>query len=117
MQVRISTDNNILTSAELNQRIADEVESALRRFEDRITRVEVFLSDQDSRAKSGGNDKRCVMEARLAGIDPISVTQDSDSLEQAYIGAAETLQRTLERTIERRDDPRRRTSMGGEPTI
>lgn len=116
MKVRVSTDSNINGSDGLSRRITEVVEDALRRFSDRVTRVEVFLSDQSSRAKSGGDDKRCTMEARLAGLAPIAVTEDNASLEQAFLGAATKLQQTLERTLERRDDPKRRTSFGGDQT-
>jgi hypothetical protein len=50
------------------------VRDSLDRFSEQITRVEVHLSDQNSDKKFGNEDKRCLLEARLAGLQPISVS-------------------------------------------
>jgi ribosome-associated translation inhibitor RaiA len=116
MQVQVHTDNHIPGSAELTERVEGIVQGAVGRFGERITRVVVQLSDVNS-TKSGGDDKRCVMEARLAGLQPITVKHQSSSLELALDGAADKLEKTIERTIDRRDDPKRRTSFSGDQTI
>ncbi len=103
MQIQVSTDNHTVGSAELTRQVEAVVEGALGRFGDRITRVEVHLSDENSSQKLGDNDKRCVMEARLAGLQPITVSHQGSSLEQAFAGAADTLEKTLKRTLERKD--------------
>jgi ribosome-associated translation inhibitor RaiA len=78
----------------------------LGRFSDRITRVEVHLSDQNS-DKSGQDDKRCRMEARLEGRNPTAVTHQAASLGDAVDGAADKLKRALASTWERlKDDGR-----------
>ena len=92
------------------------VEDALGRFNDRITRVEVHLTDENGIQKSGDSDKRCVMEARLAGMQPITVSAEGSSLEQALDGAANKLEKTLKRTLGRLDDPKGRTSYAGDPS-
>jgi hypothetical protein len=66
MQIEISTDSNIEGREELATHVKGVVESALNRFSDRITRVEVHLSDVNS-DKGGEDGIRCVMEARLEG--------------------------------------------------
>jgi hypothetical protein len=71
----------------------------------------------NSSKKSGGRDKRCAIEARMAGLDPITVTDEGSSLEQVLEGAADKLQKTLDRTLGRRDDVKRRTSFAGDQTI
>ena len=117
MQIQVNTDNQIQGSAELTQQVQDVVESALRRFGDRITRVEVHLTDESSSHKSVGDDKRCAMEARLSGLQPITVTDQGSSLEQALSGAADKLKKTLDRTLGRLDEQKGRTSMGGDQQI
>jgi ribosome-associated translation inhibitor RaiA len=117
MHIQVNTDNHIQGSAELTIQVTAVVEGVLGRFGDRITRVEVQLNDTNSRKKFGGSDKRCVIEARLAGLDPITVTYEGTSIEQALERAADKLQKTLDRTLGRRDDVKRRTSFGGDQTI
>jgi len=79
------------------------VEEALSRFSDQITRVEVHLSDENSH-KSGQNDKRCLMEARLEGRRPTAVTHQAATLGQAVDGAADKLQKVIESTLGRLRD-------------
>lgn len=113
MQVQVNTDNHIEGGAELTREVEAAVDAALGRFGDRITRVEVHLGDENSSAKGGDNDKRCAMEARLAGLSPITVIHHASTITQAIDGAAEKLEKTLTRTVERLDDPKGRTSYGG----
>lgn len=86
MRIQVSTDNHIAGSDPLTHRVEAVVEAALGRFSDRITRVEVHLNDQSSSAKAGCDDKRCIMEARLGGLQPSALSQQSASLEQALDG-------------------------------
>lgn len=114
MQIQVNTDNHIQGTEQLASQVESEVEDALRRFADRITRVEVHLSDVNSGAKSRPGDKRCVMEARPTGLQPIVVSHEASSLDQAVSGAADKLEKALSRTLDRLQDPRGRTSFGGE---
>ncbi len=95
MQIQVNTDNHIEGSAELTRQVEAVVEETLGRFSDRITRVEVHLTDESSSSKARDNDKRCVMEARLAGLQPITVSHQGAALEQALDGAADKLAKTL----------------------
>lgn len=95
MQILVNTDRNVDSSPALVQAIEDEVHSALARVSDQVTRVSVHLADENS-DKFGTADKRCVMEARPAGHQPIAVTHHGASLEEAYVGATEKLKRLLE---------------------
>ncbi len=107
MQIQVHTDNHIKGSERLTQYVKATVESSLERFRDRITRVEVHLKDETSSSKSRENDKRCVMEARLAGLQPITISHEGTTLEQAIEGAADKMVKTLDRTLGRLDDSRR----------
>ena len=117
MKIQVNTDNHVEGSEELTQQVESAVEDALRRFSERITRVEVHLSDLSSSSKTRDNDKRCVMEARLGGLRPITVSHQDGSVEKAVDGAADKLKNTLDRTLERLDDPKGRTPYGGIPTV
>ncbi len=105
MQVLTHTDNHINGTPELSAKVAGEVESALERFGKQITRVEVHLSDVNSH-KRGEGDKRCTMEARISGLDPIAVTEDANSVGAAIAGAAKKLERSVDKTVGRLNDRR-----------
>lgn len=109
MQIQINTDHNIEGHEALADRFRSVVESALSRIGDHITRVEVHLSDENS-SKGIQNAKRCVMEARMEGRQPIAVTHEAATLEHAVDGAADKLARFIESTLGRlRDQTSRRT--------
>jgi ribosome-associated translation inhibitor RaiA len=116
MQILINTDNHIDSGPNLKELVESVVQGTLERFGDRVTRVEVRFTDQNSAAKESQGDKRCVLEARLAGLDPIVVSQDGDTLEQALDGATETLEKTLDRRLGKLEDPKGRTSVAGDQT-
>jgi ribosome-associated translation inhibitor RaiA len=101
MQIQINTDSNIEGDAELVQQIKAVVANSLDRFSEQLTRVEVHLSDQNSDKKLGTEDKRCLLEARLAGLQPISVSDRAATLERAVDGAVDKLTRSLDSTLGR----------------
>jgi hypothetical protein len=115
MLVQVHTDNHVHGSEELSRRVESEVTATLGRFDGQITRVEVHLNDVNSHKQ--GNDKRCLMEARLAGHQPLAVSHTADTLDEAYSGAAEKLERALSHVLDRLGERKGRTSMGGEQTI
>jgi len=100
MKIQINTDNHITGREALVEQAEATVTNALGHLAEHITRVEVHLSDQNGN-KTGGRDKRCMMEARLEGHQPIAVTEESDSLDEAIAGAADKLKRSLDHTLSR----------------
>lgn len=98
MQIQFNTDNNVAGDEALDQSIREILEHQLARFSQQITRLEVHLSDQDG-SKSGADDKRCLLEARLQGLQPIAVTNDAGSKIQAVRGATEKMKAALTTTI------------------
>lgn len=100
MQIQINTDHNIQGHESPAASVHATVESALRRFAEHITRVEVHLGDENG-DKRGRDDKRCMMEARLEAHPPIAVTHHAATVGQAIDGAAEKLVRRLEHTLGR----------------
>lgn len=115
MQVQVSTDNHIKGSDEFFQKISAEVERGLSRYAEQITRVEVHLSDVNG-PKVSGEDKRCLLEARLAGRQPIAVTHESATVDEAIIEACEKMERAIESLLGRLD-PKGQTSFGGDQVI
>ena len=101
MQIQINTGHNIEVHEVLAAEISGAVEIALSRFSDRITRVEVHLSDENSDKKVGHDGMRCMMEARLEGRQPIAVTHQAASLDLAINGAADKLTRLIEHSLGR----------------
>ncbi|MDP3405665.1 MAG: hypothetical protein Q8S03_13295 [Brevundimonas sp.] len=100
MQVQINTDNTLPGREALLGEIETTVRDRLSRFEDRLTRVEVHLTDEDGSSRDL-DDKRCMIEARPAGRDPVSVTDQAGSIDQATAGALGKLTTVLERTFGR----------------
>jgi ribosome-associated translation inhibitor RaiA len=100
MDIQLNTDDKISVNEELRDMFTGMISEELKRFGDQVTRLEVHLSDEDGR-KTGVNDKRCLIEARLEGIQPIAVTERADTIEQAVSGAIDKLKAALETRIGR----------------
>lgn len=88
MQIQTNTDRNISGREALAQNVEEILTRLLGRFGDQITRVEVHLSDENSSSKSGIEDKRCLLEVRLAGQQPVSVSEQAQTVDAAVTGAA-----------------------------
>lgn len=95
MQIQFNTDKNIIGNEDFIDSSTSLISEELSRFSHQITRVEVHLSDENS-IKDGVNDKRCLMEARLAGMNPIAVTESANTHEQAVSGAIDKLKTSLQ---------------------
>ncbi|WP_432222743.1 HPF/RaiA family ribosome-associated protein [Flavobacterium sp. TMP13] len=100
MKVQINTDKHIEGHARLEAYFSTEIEKSLSRFESKITRIEVHLGDVNG-DKAGGNDKRCLIEARPVNMQPIVVTDTADSVEKAFHGAIDKMRKTLTTTFEK----------------
>ena len=107
MQIQINTDHNIHGYESAAATVRASVETALKRFNSQITRVEVHLSDENS-DKNAHHDKRCMLEARLEGRPPVAVTHHAESLHKAVDGAAEKLTRKIDDLSKRRHDQKTR---------
>jgi ribosome-associated translation inhibitor RaiA len=95
MQIQFNTDNNITGTEELREPLEQVINKTLDRFSGRITRLEVHLNDVNG-SKSGDDDKRCMLEARLEGMQPIAVTNHAGTKEQAIKGALDKLKSSLD---------------------
>lgn len=94
MQIQVNTGTDVHGGEDLIRRVQAMVEGAVSHFADRITRIEVHLSDENS-AKGGDKDKRCMLEARLAGLKPIAVTHQAENMQLAIDGASEKLEKAI----------------------
>jgi ribosomal subunit interface protein len=104
MQIQINTDHNIEGHQTLIAQVSSVVENALNRYSEHITQVDVHLSDENSNKKGGNNDMRCKIEAHLKGRQPIAVTHQANTLDQAVEGASDKLASLIESTLERLHD-------------
>lgn len=100
MKVQFNTDKNVEGHQRVEAYFSSELEKELARFEDKITRIEVHVGDENS-AKSGVNDKRCLIEVRPAKLQPIVVTDYADSVEKAFNGALAKIKKTLTTAFEK----------------
>jgi ribosomal subunit interface protein len=98
MTIQINSDNNILGTEALSNYLESTIADTLKRFENHITRIEVHLNDENSH-KNGINDKRCMIEARLEGMQPIAVTAHGDSIQEALKEALIKLKSALKSAL------------------
>ncbi|TFZ02371.1 HPF/RaiA family ribosome-associated protein [Ramlibacter henchirensis] len=102
MQVQVNTSNGIENKESLERWASDFLNDSLDRFGQDITRIEVQLRDTNS-GKKGADDKRCTLEARIAGRDPVAVTHHAPSQDEAVRGATTKLIHALEHTLGKLD--------------
>jgi ribosomal subunit interface protein len=98
MQIQINSDKNIDITSDLKQDYKSKIEKKLMRFENMISRIEVHLSDENSE-KSGLDDKKCLIEARMLNRQPIIVTETSDVIEKSFASALNKLRRKLDSIV------------------
>ena len=98
MFVQIHTDNQIVSNAEVNARLEEKVRARLKRFEARLSDVEVFVTDMNG-AKGGDGDKKVSLEARINGHPPVAVHAQADRIEIAVGLAADKAVRAIEHAI------------------
>jgi hypothetical protein len=101
MEVLVKMDSSVQGPDVPALDVEGVVRHALARFADHITRVEAHLADENA-GKSGADDKRCVLEARVAGRPPTAVSHHAPDLTRAVTGAADKLKRALDTEFGRR---------------
>jgi ribosomal subunit interface protein len=95
MNIQVNTDHNTQGSEELTRYIEGSLSEHFERYKNAITRIEVHLSDVNG-GKTSANDKRCLLEARVANRQPVVVSHNADSVHQAIEAAAQKLLRSLD---------------------
>ncbi|RYY50993.1 MAG: HPF/RaiA family ribosome-associated protein [Chitinophagaceae bacterium] len=101
MLIQINTDKNIDGTVELIAHFTQVLNDSLGRFDEEVTRLEVFLSDENA-SRNAGDDKKCVLEARLKGTNPVVITTIAGTLHQAVKTASDKMFLTLEKHLEKK---------------
>ncbi|EDL49225.1 HPF/RaiA family ribosome-associated protein [Erythrobacter sp. SD-21] len=96
MQVQFNSDSSVMGTENVATRIEARVREKLARFEDRLTRLEIHVRDENG-AKGGADDKACTIEARPTGGAPVGVTGHAATVDDAANKAANTLAQRLTR--------------------
>jgi ribosome-associated translation inhibitor RaiA len=103
--IQINTDNQVESDSDRDNRIEEQVRQRLARFEDRITDIEIHVSDVNG-SRGGNGDLRCTLEARINGIPPVAVADHGTSVDRAIIGAAKKAARALDHQLGKLSDRR-----------
>ena len=97
MQILVNTDNAIKGDEQLIERIEAIAREGLSRYADRITRVDVHLSDVNGRRD--GVDKHCVIEVRPKGLEPLVTTDQAETVDKVALSAIHKMVHLLESTF------------------
>jgi ribosome-associated translation inhibitor RaiA len=102
VQFQFNSDNQIDGNDAVAVRVEEITRSRLSHIVDRLTRIEVHVSDVTG--ARGADSKRCVVEARPAGMSPISATDQAGNIDAAVTAAADKLLAAYERQVGKRTD-------------
>lgn len=97
MKIQVNTDKTIEGHEPLVGKIEAIIGEGLSRFSDRITRVELHLSDVNG--ERAGDDKRCVIEVRPNGLSPVVTTDQADTVDKAVRSATQKMASLLDSTF------------------
>jgi ribosome-associated translation inhibitor RaiA len=100
MKVQFNTDKTINGDERHEDFFTTQIAEELDRFQSHITRLEVHVSDENGK-KEGLEDIRCLLEARLEGMQPIAVSNQADTIDLAVSGALNKLKASLKTTLGR----------------
>ncbi|MEQ8316316.1 MAG: ribosome-associated translation inhibitor RaiA [Phycisphaerales bacterium] len=92
---------NIDASDALQTHVEQQLESQVGHLYKHLTGFEVHIADENSSKKHGPDDKRCTIEARPRGRDPITVEAHAADFYPAINDAAHKLRSALTKRLER----------------
>jgi hypothetical protein len=104
--IQIRADNQVPSDGERDSRLEDQIRQRLARFEERITDVEVHVSDGGN--GRGHGELKCTLEARVNGVPPIAVADHGPDFDRAVLGAAKKAVRAIDHQLGRLADGRGR---------
>ena len=90
MIILINTDKSLRENEAERADLKLLIRQEMKPFIAHISRIEVHLSDENG-AKSGFDDKRCMMEVRIEGRLPMAVTAHAETEDLAVAAALENL--------------------------
>ena len=120
MKVQVNTSNDIENKDGLERWASEYINEHLARFDQDITSIEVQMTDENHSAKGGGEDKRCMLEARVNGRNaPLAVTNFAANQDLAFRGAVDKLSHALEHAFGKLDrkDHRVRDTIRRDPEV
>jgi ribosome-associated translation inhibitor RaiA len=98
MKIQLNTDKNIQGTEKFELLVTQKMNYGLKYVADKITRIEVHLSDQNG-DKDGLDDIQCKIEARIEGLQPVIVVSKSKTKENALDLSIDKLKATLNTVI------------------
>lgn len=116
MQIQLNTDKNITGSDSLQEKVENIIKHELKHVADEVTRIEVHLNDVNTK-KGGLDDKRCMLEARIAGMQPVSTEHRAETVDMAVKGAAEQLTRALKTALAKARTSSRDSIKHADPSV
>lgn len=102
MDFQFNSDSSVMGTENVAERIEEQLRTRLARFEERLTRIEVHVGDENAR-KGGADDKRCTLEARPRGSAPVTVTAQASDVDTAARQAGSKMATLLERQFGKAD--------------
>lgn len=113
MQVQVHADDSIQGGDSLAQWATEEINTKLARLKEYVVRVEVFLTAVDALKATGGPGKKCVLETRANGRQPIAVNAEAEKVKDAFNAALDKLRRAVESDLDKVRDKNIRESVRG----
>lgn len=98
MIIQINTGHNISENEKMDDYFKSLIADSLKHYSEHITRIEVHFKDENGN-KEGPKDKRCVLEARIEGMQPIAVTAEANTMADALNSAIEKMDASLKTII------------------
>ena len=95
MKIEVRHDHHIEANARLIDYVKSHLTAEFDRHSSRLIHLEVHLSDENA-GKHGDHDKKCMIEARSAGLKPVAVSARAGTVEQALEAAIDKLHHLLE---------------------
>lgn len=99
MLFQFNSDNHVQCDAAVETRVRTLVDARLRNVQQKISRVEVHVGEING--PRGGVDKRCAVELRPKGLDPITASETAETIELAAAGATDKALTAFQRVIGR----------------
>lgn len=99
MEIKINTDNHIDGHQRFIDNFTNELEQSLKRFENYVTRYEVYFSDENG-DKNTPDDKKCVIEARVKHKNIERVSHNASEVHQSFEGAVRKMKAVLDKVVD-----------------
>ena len=94
MQIQLQTDSNIDSNIGLRHHVEQVIRKSLQPYRHQIMRASVHLSDVNA-SRADKNDKRCVVEFHISGVQPMAVQAESDTVHRVLDKAAKKLRHVV----------------------